>query len=221
MSRGPTIVGISGPDGAGKSSLQRALADAAVARGVAVRTTYLYGCVACRNLRLPGRLAGAVSSPGAVGVGRSGRAGRSSLWQWMHALIDTAELALRLGLARRGRRYSVLLTDRSPLDAVVKHDPPAAGLTARWLRALAGHYAAIVLLDAPADVLSARDGEHAAAGLESARESYRRWSARLPGVRIRSTEATGSDELARAVLDEVLDHAAVPAGQRPAGDSSA
>lgn len=220
MSREPavTVVGISGPDGAGKSSLQRAMADAAVTRGMAVHTTYLYGCVVCRHLHLSGRLAGALSSPGTPGAGRLPPAGRPGPWQRIHALIDTAELALRLRIAviragRVGQRRALLLTDRGPLDAVVKHDPPETGLTARWLRALAGRYAAITLLDAPGAVLSARDGEHAAAGLEAARESYRRWSARLPRVRILSTEATGSRDLAPAVLEDVL-------GQPSVADSS-
>jgi hypothetical protein len=202
------------------------MADAAVARGAAVRTTYLYGCVACRNLRPPGWLARFLSSPGTAGLGwpDKARRARPARWQLIHAAVDTAELALRLRLARRraaraarrGRRHTLLLTDRSPLDAVVKHDPPAGGLTARWLRALAERYSAIALLDAPGTVLSARDGEHGPAGLERARESYRRWAALVPGVRILPTETASSDELAAAVLDDVL-----AAGQRRAASNSA
>jgi hypothetical protein len=209
-----TVVGFSGPDGSGKSTLQRAVADAAAARGAPVHTVYLYGCVACRNLRLPGRLPRAVSSPGTAALEWPDAAHRvrPSRWQRIHAAIDTAELALRLRLAchvagrtaRRAGRDALVLTDRTPLDTLVKHDPPEGGRLTQRLHVLGGRYATIALLDAGSEVLSARDGEHAAAGLERARDGYRRWSGRLSGVRTVSTQASSPDELARAVLDDIL-----------------
>jgi hypothetical protein len=179
-----------------------------------VHTVYLYGCVACRNLRLPGRLPRAVSSPGAAALEWPGAAqqGHPSPWQRVHAAVDTAELALRLRLAchlaaraaRRAQRDALVLTDRSPLDALVKHDPPEDGWITQRLHGLTGRYATLALLDAGSEVLSARDGEHAAAGLEQARDGYRRWSGRVSGVWTVSTQATLPDELAREVLDHVL-----------------
>jgi hypothetical protein len=201
-----------------------------------VHTVYLYGCVACRNVGVPGFLRRTVSSPGTVALERPDSADRvrSSRWQRLHAAIDTVELSLRLHLAcrRAGRtarqeRCDVLvLTDRTPLDALVKHDLPEHSWTAQRLQTLGGRYAAIALLDAGSDVLAARDGEHAAAGLERARDTYRRRSGRMAGVRTVSTQATSSDGLAREVLDHVLARGAGSArtpetANYPAADSSA
>lgn len=229
---GVVVVGFSGPDGAGKSSLRTAVAAAAVARGWSVRSTYLYGCVVCRNLRPPGRLLHCVASPGTVALERpdaSCRAARLSSWRRFHATIDSVELALRLRLvraqarrtARRSGRDALVLTDRTPLDALVKHDPPADAWFARRLLALGSRYTSIALLDAGSDVLSARDGEHQAPGLQRAREGYGRWSGQMAGVWTVCTQSRTPDELARAVLDHVLDgEAGSRAGHRAATDTS-
>jgi energy-coupling factor transporter ATP-binding protein EcfA2 len=232
---GVTVVGFSGPDGSGKSSLLTATAGAADHRGVPVHTTYLYGCVACRNLRLQGPLPRAVWSPGTVALEWPGAPSpaQPSRWHRIHAAIDTAELAVRLQLAchragrtaRRAHSDVLVLTDRTPLDTLVKHDPPEGGWITQRLHVLGKRYASIALLDAGSDVLSARDGEHAAAGLERTRDNYRRWSGRMTGVRTVSTQAASAEELAREVLDHVLGRGAgsahlrrVPTG--PEADSS-
>jgi glycosyltransferase involved in cell wall biosynthesis len=208
-----TVVGFSGPDGSGKSSLVEAVAEAAAGRGVPVHTVYLYGCVVCRNVRLDGSLRTFHASPGtaALEYPDAPRGVRTS-WHRVHAAVDTAELALRLRLAcRRARRTArrtghgvLLLTDRTPLDTVVKHDPPEGGFPTRWLRALGRRYASITLLDARSDVLAARDGEHGVAGLERAQDGYRQWAGRMPGVRTLCTQQAPPEGLARKVLDHVL-----------------
>lgn len=44
------IIAVSGPDGAGKSSLVADLVPALRSRGLAATTAYCYGCVFCRHL---------------------------------------------------------------------------------------------------------------------------------------------------------------------------
>jgi hypothetical protein len=204
-----TVIGLSGPDGSGKSTLLGVTADVAGRRGLAVRTTYLYGCLLCRNVRLPGALRSAGASPGTLALQRADGPVGTARRHLVHAGIDTAELALRLALERRraareghARRTDVLvLTDRTPLDALVKHEPPVRGLTARWLRRLSRRYSAIVLLDARSESLARRDGEHSAGGLEHARSGYRRWSALIDRVVPVSTEQLSPLEAAAVVLD--------------------
>ena len=168
------LVGVSGPDGSGKSSTVRGLAAGPWEADAHVRTAYLYGCTLCRRVpAAPHRLA-------ADGAGR----GLSALARSLHALVDVAEARLRLTLLLARARLSggpqVVVTDRSPLDGLVKHrgDRRAGAAYAR----LAARYARIVLLDAPADVLAARDGEHGAAELERLRGEYARAAARLSNV---------------------------------------
>jgi hypothetical protein len=209
-----TVLGFAGPDGSGKSSAVRAAADLATARGVPVHTVYLYGCVACRNLRVSRLLPPAMTSPGTIALEspQDPRRAEPSRWQRLHAAIDTAELAVRLTsarvragrTARRAGRGALVLTDRTPLDALSKHDPPRGSRVSHWLEALSGRYAVIALLDAGSDVLAARDGEHAGAGLERARDTYRRRAAELACVRTLSSHATPAEGLARDLLEQVL-----------------
>jgi hypothetical protein len=203
------VVGLSGPDGAGKSTLLRVAADAAAGRGLPIRTTYLYGCVLCRNQRLPERFRRALASPGTVALECAEDPGGTTVWQRLHAGVDTVELAVRLALARRrsarlGRPVVLLLTDRSPLDALAKHEPRDGGLTARWLRHLAGGYALIALLDAGGESLAARDGEHAAEGLDRARSAYRRWSTGMDRVLPIPTQELRPGDAARLLLDRAV-----------------
>lgn len=208
------LIGFSGPDGAGKSSLLAAAAAHAASAGLPVHTIYLYGCLACRNLWVPAWLRRAAGAHGTHTPQRPGEAPRPrrrpSRLQHLHAHLDTTELGVRLRLARwraghRGDGPVVLLADRTPLDALVKHDLPADAPAVRRLHHHLRCFTVIALLDAPGDVLSRRDGEHTAAGLELTRSAYRRWAAAVPAVITLSTQTRAAAQLA----GEVLGHAGV------------
>jgi hypothetical protein len=182
---GVQVIGLAGPDGSGKSTTVRIVRERLSADGVAVSSTYGYGCFMCRRLR-----------PRAEA--RDGGGGsRPALWVRAHALVDAIELGARLLAAsqrarvRARRRRAggsgrpvprIVVTDRSPLDGLVKYDLPPGALASRCFMALARRYRAIVVLDAPAEVLAARDAEHPADQLERARATFARWRARLPNV---------------------------------------
>jgi len=177
------IVGVSGPDGAGKSTAVSGLGTRLAAEGVSVRQVYLYGCLACRR------------APGSSGGGGSGA--RSGLVHRLHAIVDAAELATRLALATRGRP-AVLVTDRTPLDGLVKHGDLAGPrtLAGRLYRAAARRYSLIALLDAPASVLAERDRDHDEATLERLRRRFANAAAALPNVQeISSCNSGGEPDL--------------------------
>lgn len=184
------VVAVSGPDGAGKTSLVRKLRDGLADEGLAVRLGYCYGCVVCRRLDRPSGVAGAAfalhSTARGAAVGRppmsaaaTWRERFSRLLRTLHGHVDAYELALRLRLLRLMALVgppAVVVTDRGPLDGLAKHDPrPGSLLTRRYLR-LASRYDLTVLLDAPAEVLAQRDGEHGLDELDSWRRLYRRWA---------------------------------------------
>lgn len=202
MSGAVLTVGISGPDGSGKSTLAAGLADALRRRGRRARVVHLYGCVVCRRAR---------SRPPRVSAPRASLGGVvTRLVAALHALVDALELWLRLRAARASLRRTgieamgpaVLVTDRSPLDALAKFDPPPLGrVAAAWL-ALARGFDRIVALDAPAVTLAARDGEHSVEEMLGWRERFAAWSARLPGVVVRPAAGPAETTLA-TVLDAV------------------
>jgi hypothetical protein len=188
--RRPRLVGISGVDGSGKTSLAARCVrhcEAAGGRPVAV---YVYGCVVCR--RWGGRpLSGTGAATG--GTGRLVAVART-----LHAHLDAGEMTLRLvgAVLTSGWRggASPVITDRSPLDGLVKHDPPPGSLVARWYLGVARRYDALLWLDGDCETLAARDREHTAVQLADARAGFGRWSARLPNVtRIDTTGAAASD----------------------------
>jgi thymidylate kinase len=173
------VVGLSGPDGAGKSTalglLLRSLAD----EGAESVSVYLYGCLFCRRISRPLR--------------RTGEGGRSRLASFVlgtHALVDAFELWTRLSLAKtrarllvaRGTDTNIVLSDRSPLDGLAKHDPRGGSLVDRAFGRLARSYDLIAWLDAPPDLLAARDKEHAPSEFERQREAFTRWANLLPNV---------------------------------------
>lgn len=97
---------------------------------------------------------------------------------------------MRLALAKaRARRHtddgtaaSVVLSDRSPLDGLAKHDPRAGSVAERAYARMATSYEVIAWLDAPPDVLAARDKEHAPRELERQRDAFARWATLLPNA---------------------------------------
>jgi hypothetical protein len=103
----------------------------------------------------------------------------AELLRTVHGYVDAYELVVRLLALRLAATWgtsAVVVTDRGPLDGLAKHDPPRRSQLARRYLRLASKYDLIVLLDAPADLLAHRDGEHCAEELEHWRALYRRWA---------------------------------------------
>lgn len=198
------VIGVSGADGAGKSTLVRGLRERLESQGAVVRTAYVYGCVVCRRM------------PPAVGetVERASRSARSPLRRalagWLrdvHGLVDVAEAWFRLELASRGptrglardRRQSlVLLTDRSPLDSIAKHGAAATPLLAAAFRCLVARYDVILWLSAPGPLLAERDGEHGATHLQAVSARFEAAAERLDNVVELDTAGTSADVLSAA-----------------------
>ena len=195
---GIRCIGLSGPDGSGKSSLAGELASLLHARGVPTRVVYLYGCFICRRWAV-GRKRRPDGSPG----------GLDRVIRQMHELADFAELMLRLlfarlslrlaALASRSREWPVLITDRSPLDGLVKFAPPAGSLPDRLYREAAESYEAILVLDAPTEVLVMRDTDHDAGYLDMRRRAFLTSASRLQNVSSIDTAGGSPVELAVAV----------------------
>jgi hypothetical protein len=196
------LIGVSGPDGAGKTTLVNALRDQAMEHQAAVVSLHPYGCVICR--RWPVGEGSAGSGPGAA---------RGPLWRRIHqahAMVDAAELNLRLTGARmwlrlRGlqqpHRPGLVITDRSPIDALAKH-AGAGPLVTDWFVGLARSYDRILVLDADDELLARRDLYHSAAELHRLRERFGELARTLDAMRMDST-APFTNELIGQVLREV------------------
>ncbi|MEU0222571.1 hypothetical protein ABZ281_49590, partial [Streptomyces sp. NPDC006265] len=201
MKQRPLLVCVSGPDGAGKSSLVARMTTDLRAHGYAVTTQYCYGCVVCRRLpqRMRSRFTASPGKPGSASSGIGAWVGR------MHGWVDAAELSaglararLRARLTSRGRPAAVV-TDRGPLDGLVKIAPsPGSRLAAAFAR-LARTYQVSLLLDAEPQVLAERDGEYVRGALASCRDRYRQWAARLPSVRLVDAAASPDAVAAEAL----------------------
>lgn len=163
-------VAVLGPDGAGKSTLTSGLRDA-----FPVQTWSVY--------------MGLWRSGGAETVGRALPGGLSAV---------RVTRALRQGLRARwgvalGR---LVLLDRSPYDAVVQRDDSLGGrLLLRVARAATPPPRVVVVLDAPAELMFARKGEHSVEQLEARRQEYLQLHRDLPHAVL--IDATASPELVR------------------------
>jgi hypothetical protein len=197
-------IAVSGPDGAGKSSLVADLIRALRSRGLAASAAYCYGCVFCRHLGAPGSAAPARP-------GRHAPAGIRSLVSRPHAVVDAAELTARLlaarlraGVAAR-RRPVAVVTDRGPLDGLAKFDPPPGSWPAALFTRLSHCYDLTLLLDGRPEILATRDSEHTDIQLAELRRRYQRWARRLPGVAYLGAEArpeSVTSEALRFVLSD-------------------
>lgn len=200
------LLGVSGPDGSGKTTLVSALRAEARRRGVTVVSMHPYGCVICR--RWP--VSATAATPGELPS-----AGRlSAVVQRLHVFLDAAELSLRIHLAQgwlanAGAAHLVpaggpalVVTDRSPLDALAKHYTHATPAAGRWLLSLARRYDLIVVLDAEPDRLAARDHDHLHSADELAllRGRFRSLTTLIPSMRRVDTTAPVSAR----VVDDVL-----------------
>jgi thymidylate kinase len=205
----PVVLGFSGADGAGKSSVVTAIGESLPVPAIRV---YLYGCIVCR--RRPASAGATLRRRGWDGAtgrvpGIAAQIVRSALV--FHGLVDALALELNLRRAIRSagtpKRVSredaapsgIVLSDRSPLDGLAKHDPPVGSLRSRWYLRLGRRYEAILWLDAPPEVLAGRDTDHSAAELQQWRNRFARWAAHFPNaIRI-----DASQPLAQVVGDVV------------------
>jgi glycosyltransferase involved in cell wall biosynthesis len=172
---GRMVVAVSGPDGAGKSSLAQQLASTLTAAGFSVVTAYCYGCFFCRRSWR--------------GQARRGwlRPGPRSWISRCHALLDVTELMIRLASARgraalRPGRPVAVVTDRGPLDWLAKFRPAPGSLAAALCTSASRRYDLVLLLDAPADVLAARDRDHSPQELDKWRNRYLAWARFVPAL---------------------------------------
>ncbi|MFF7891649.1 glycosyltransferase [Streptomyces sp. NPDC007907] len=222
MKQRPLLICVSGPDGAGKSSLVGRMTTDLRDHGYAAAAQYCYGCVVCRRLpqRVRSRFTASPGKPRSIASGLGTWVGR------LHGWVDAAELALRLAgatgrvrMTARGRPTAVV-TDRGPLDGLAKFDPaPGSGLAAvfSWLMKA---YRVTLLLDAEPAVLAERDGEYGTRSLGDLRDHYRRWAARRSFVHVvdaAAPPAAVTAEAMRRVLTE-RETPATGAGRR--GDTA-
>ncbi|MFD9610857.1 glycosyltransferase [Streptomyces sp. NPDC059083] len=215
--RGPLLVAVSGPDGAGKSSLVRRLSTLLRERGVTTVTTYGYGCFLCRRFPAPPRAR-------EDGDRRARRAtdpeARGSRAHAAHAFLDAGELAARLASARllaRARAHggqAVVVTDRGPLDGLVKFDPPPSSRSAAAFRRIAGRYGLTLLVETGPEALRARGWEESAGPPTAWWARYRTWSRRLAGITRLDGERAPS-LVAGTALERIL--GALRARERAAG----
>ncbi|MER7952202.1 glycosyltransferase [Streptomyces sp. NPDC096079] len=213
--RGPLLVAVSGPDGAGKSSLVRRLSTLLRERGVTVVTTHSYGCFLCRRFPVPPR-ASETDGPGGDEWARraSDPERRGSRLRRAHAFLDAGELTARITTARllarararrRGRAApAVVVTDRGPLDGLVKFDLPASSGAAAVFRRIADGYGLTLLMETGPETLRGRGWEEIAGPPTVWWARYRSWSRRLPGIERLDGERAPS-LVAATALERILD----------------
>ncbi|HZS13852.1 MAG TPA: hypothetical protein VFC09_04580 [Candidatus Dormibacteraeota bacterium] len=195
------LVGVSGPDGSGKTSLVAALREEAEVEHTRVVSLHPYGCVVCR------RWPGTNGHSSGESPSSAGRLRRRALR--LHAMVDVAELELRVAAARTwmrvrgigdGAHPALVITDRSPLDALAKH-VDAGPRVRRWLVGLARRYDRILLLDADGAVLAERDQEHSHGELARQRRRFLDLATAVDATRVDSSGPFSTDLVGHVVRD--------------------
>ena len=129
----------------------------------------------------PATAAGKAAAPALAPAARRGCGARGA-----HALGGAGERAAGLAWASlRARRRAhgrppAVVTDRGPLDGLAKFGPPPCSLAAALFAWLSRRYDLTLLLDAPPEVLAARDREHSPGELSGWQAAYRSWAGQLP-----------------------------------------
>lgn len=197
------MVGVSGPDGAGKTTLVAALRGEAEEERARVVSLHPYGCVLCRRWPLPDHRHeehGETATP---------KTALRSFALRGHAIVDAAELNLRIVAARTWMRLrgvgdggppAIVITDRSPLDALAKHSGAGPRVT-RWILGLARRYDRILLLDADGEVLAERDGEHSRGELARQRRRFLELAAAVDATCLDSSLPISAELVGRVVRD--------------------
>ncbi|WP_225805233.1 glycosyltransferase family 4 protein [Streptomyces sp. NK15101] len=209
--RGPLLVAVSGPDAEGTSSLARRLATLLRERGVTVLVLPCHGCLLCRRLPVPPHVR-ETGEPGRdAWARRATDPERRGSWpRRVHAFLDSSGLAARIAVARllaRARAHggqAVVLTDRGPLDELVRFGLPArSGGTAGFGR-IAGGYGLTLLVENGPEALWSLGPEGAAGPSAAWWERCRGWSRRLPGIAWLDGDRAPS-LVADAALERILD----------------
>ncbi|SFK92081.1 hypothetical protein [Geodermatophilus ruber] len=187
------VVAVLGPDGAGKGTVT-----AGLAAGLPVGVTRVY--LGDRRAQTAAAAAATATArpPGSHGAGRSAR----EVLFLLRKLAGWAPALLRASVA--AWRGHVVLTDRHPLDAVAVR--PRRTPVGRWVEhVLATRVVpspdAVVVLDAPGQVLFDRKGEHTPELLEEWRQGYRRRLRRHGAVLV---DAAGPVEQTTASVRHVV-----------------
>lgn len=199
----PLLIAVSGPDGAGRSSLVRRVAGLLRERGFAVTTLHCHGCFLCRGFGSPPRVRDEEET-----VRRPDDPTRRGSWaRRAHALLDAGDMAVRTRATRRALsartrgRPAVVLTDGGPLDGLVAFGfPPGHRASDRFARLVRRYDLTLLVQTTPATARGRGGGR--AAGSAAAR--YRAWASRLPRV-VRLDGERAPSRVAAEALDQVLD----------------
>ncbi|MEU9702567.1 glycosyltransferase [Streptomyces sp. NPDC047981] len=180
----PLLIAVSGPAGAGRSSLVRRLAELLRQHGFEVRTLSCDGRFPRRRFDSPPRMRDEEETARRP----DGPPRRGSWARRAHALLDSCDLSVRTRATRRALsahargRPAVVLTDGGPLDELVAFGFPPGHLASDRFARLVHHYDLTLLVEA-APVASRGRGRDRAAGLPALRWArYRDWATRLPRV---------------------------------------